>query len=106
MGFVVASDPDAMVASLHVAVPLAAAFVVMSFGVGWFVAAAVGPDRGDRFTLASEFATRNIPVATVVAVTLGGRVELAMFATTYLLTEIPLLMAAIWLFRVIPRQSG
>jgi hypothetical protein len=31
-----------------------------------------------------EFATRNIAVATAIALTLAGRVELAVFATAYL----------------------
>ena len=53
----------------------------------------------DRFTLATEFATRNLAVATAVAVTPAGRVEFASFAATYFLTEIPLMLCAIGIYR-------
>ena len=52
-----------------------------------------------RFTLATEFATRNMAVATAIALTLAGRVEFAVFATTYFLTEIPLMLCAIVVYR-------
>ena len=55
----------------------------------------VTADRRDRFTLAAEFGTRNVAVATAIAVTLLGRVEFARFATTYFLTELPLMLVAI-----------
>ena len=46
-----------------------------------------------------EFATRNLAVATAVAVTLAGRVEFARFAATYFLTEILLMLCAIGGYR-------
>ena len=58
-----------------------------------------GASPSDRFTLAAEFATRNIAVATASAVTLAGRVEFALFATTYFLTGAPLMVGAIIVFR-------
>ncbi len=78
---------------------LAASFVGLSFSLGWIVATAIGCDASDRFTLAAEFATRNVPVATAIAVTLLGRADFAVFATTYFLTEAPLLVTAVLLFR-------
>jgi ACR3 family arsenite efflux pump ArsB len=38
-------------------------------------------------------------VAAAIAVTLAGRVEFALFATTYFLTEAPLMLGAIIVFR-------
>ena len=67
---------------------------------GWAVGAMVTTDPRDRFTLAAEFGTRNVAVATATAVTLLGRVEFALFATTYFLTEVPLMLGAILIFRV------
>ena len=52
-----------------------------------------------QFALAAEFATRNMAVATAVAVSLVGRVEFATFATTYLLVETPILLAVVQFFR-------
>jgi ACR3 family arsenite efflux pump ArsB len=72
---------------------------------GWFVGGVTGAACPDRFTLATEFATRNIAVATAIAVTLAGHVEFALFATTYFLTEAPLMLGAVMLFRR-SRQSA
>ena len=95
----VADDPRALARDLPSTVPLAAAFVVGSFFIGWVVTAALGATRADRFTVATEFATRNVAVAMVIAVTLAGQVEFAFFAATYFLTEVPLMLGAIWWFR-------
>jgi hypothetical protein len=67
--------------------------------VGWWAAVIAASDVRDRFTLAAEFGTRNTGVATVIAVTVLGRVEFARFAATYFVTEIPLMLAAVWLYR-------
>jgi BASS family bile acid:Na+ symporter len=80
-------------------VSLAASFVVLSFLAGWLVARVVGCDARDQFTLAAEFATRNVAIATAIAVTILGRVDFAVFATTYFLTETPLLVLAVVVFR-------
>ncbi len=78
---------------------LAACFVALSFAVGWALAALLRAGARERFTLAMEFATRNVAVATAVAVTLLGRVEFAVFATSYFLTELPLALVAAAVFR-------
>jgi BASS family bile acid:Na+ symporter len=80
-------------------VSLAASFVVLSFLAGWLVARVVRCDARDQFTLAAEFATRNVAIATAIAVTILGRVDFAVFATTYFLTEAPLLVLAAVVFR-------
>ena len=96
---IVASDPVAFVNGLSDTVPLGATFVAASFFGGWLIGVASGASPADRFTLATEFATRNIAVATAIALTLAGRVEFALFATTYFLTEIPLMLCAIITYR-------
>ena len=96
---IVASDPVVFLHGLRDSVPLAATFVAASFLAGWLVGAATGASPPDRFTLATEFATRNMAVAAAIALTLAGRVEFAVFATTYFLTEIPLMLGAIVVYR-------
>jgi BASS family bile acid:Na+ symporter len=96
---IVASDPALFVHGLRSTVPLAATFVVASFFAGWLSGIVSGASQPDLFTLATEFATRNMAVATAIALTLAGRIEFALFATTYLLTEIPLLLCAIVVYR-------
>ena len=96
---IVASDPAMFVHGLRDTVPLAATFVAASFLAGWLSGTVSGGSPSDVFTLATEFATRNIAVATAIALTLAGRMEFALFATTYFLTEIPLMLCAIVVYR-------
>ena len=96
---IVLDDLAGFMAGLSTTVPLAAVFVVSSTAIGWMTAALTTEDARDRFTLATEFGTRNVAVATAIAVTVLGRVEFARFAATYFLTEVPLMLAAVALFR-------
>ncbi len=97
--FVTWVELDAFLSGLASTVPLSAAFVVVSFAIGWAAAVAGRADPKVRFTLAAEFATRNVAIATAVAVTLLQRVDFAVFATTYFLVELPLMLAAVAVFR-------
>ena len=45
------------------------------------------------------FAVRNVSLALAIAVTLLNRVEYAVFAVVYFLTEVPLLLAFVWAAR-------
>ena len=92
---IVLADVRGFLRALPFAVPLAAAFVASSFVVGGGIAHALGGDARDRATLAIEFATRNVAVATMIAVTILGRVDFATFASAYFLTELPLMTAAV-----------
>jgi BASS family bile acid:Na+ symporter len=103
--FVIVAQRDLFLAGLRSAVPMSAAFVVIAFAAGWLFASAARATRADRFTLAAEFATRNVAVATAIAVTMLGRVEFAVFATTYFLTELPLMLAAVAVHRTRDRRS-
>jgi ACR3 family arsenite efflux pump ArsB len=97
--FVVGADVQGFRDNLGTTVPLAAAFVIGSFTIGLMIAISAWASDRDAFTLASEFATRNVAIATAIAITLLGRVGFAVFATTYLLTEIPLMLLAVLVFR-------
>lgn len=96
---IILDDPRAFVGDLPSTVPLAAIFIACSAAAGWLTAAVITGDARDRFTLSAEFGTRNLGVAMAVAVTLLGRVEFARFAYTYFLTELPLMLVAIAVFR-------
>jgi bile acid:Na+ symporter, BASS family len=102
---IILDDPEAFISALPQTVPLAAVFVACSTAVGWMTAAAVTADRRDRFTLATEFGTRNLGVAMAIAVTLLERVEFARFAYIYFLTELPLMLVAIAVFRRQPSSA-
>lgn len=99
LGLVILADVRAFVGALPHAVPLAGMFVAASFLVGGGIGHILGGDRREQVTLAIEFATRNVAVATMIAVTVLGRVEFATFATAYFLTELPLMTATAFVIR-------
>jgi BASS family bile acid:Na+ symporter len=93
IALIVLDDVEAFVRTAPYAVPLAIAFILCGYAVGAAVAVAAGAERPDRIALATEFATRNVAVATMAAVTVAGRTEFAVFGTTYFLTEVPVMLA-------------
>jgi BASS family bile acid:Na+ symporter len=95
MAFVIVSDKQGFVEALRTTVPVAAAFIGVSMAMGWAAGLVVGASPADRFTLLTVFATRNLAIATAIAVTVLGRLEFAVFATTYYLTELPMMLVAI-----------
>ena len=102
---IIVADTRGFVAGLSAAVPLSAAFVAGSFVVGGGVGHVLGGDLRERIALAIEFATRNVAIATMLAVTLG-RIEFATFATTYFLTELPVMLTAAAVFRAMVARNG
>lgn len=100
---IISSEFGVFLSGLTRLVPLSAAFVALSFATGWLAATAGRASRQARFTLAAEFATRNVAVATAIAVTVLGRPEFAVFAATYFLTELPLMLGAACLYRALSR---
>jgi bile acid:Na+ symporter, BASS family len=104
--FVVVSQGTEFARYLALSVLLSASFIAASGLAGLVVGRFAARERADRFTLAVEFATRNVAIATAVAVTLAGRIEMAVFATTYFLTEVPIMLAAVTLYRRVTRLHG
>ena len=100
------SQAEQFRAQLVDTVPLAVVFVGVSMACGWGAGRLAGADREDKFTLAVEFSTRNVAVATAIAVVVLGQVWFAVFATTYFLIEIPLMLAAIAVHRLRRRESA
>ncbi|MEW5981785.1 MAG: hypothetical protein AB1806_05380 [Acidobacteriota bacterium] len=104
IAFVIWAEFRSFATTVRSAVPMSAVFVAASMAFGWTIGSILRVSPRDRFTLAVEFSTRNVAVATAVAVTLLGRVDFAVFATIYLLTEIPIMLVAIGAFRSASRD--
>jgi BASS family bile acid:Na+ symporter len=88
VAFVIVQETDRFREGMAQTVALAAGLVVLALAAGALVGLAVRAGSSDRFTLSVEFATRNVAVATVVAITLLGEVRFAVFATVYFLVEL------------------
>lgn len=99
LALIITSDLERFLAGLYDSVPLALTFIASSFGFGWLSTWVVAASPADRFTVAVEFATRNVGVASTIAVTLLGQPAFAFFGATYFLSEIPVMLLAVWLFR-------
>jgi predicted Na+-dependent transporter len=67
--------------------------------IGSSVATIVGLEAVDRFTMAIEFSVKNVGLAAIVAISVLGRPELAVFAGAYVLTGYPLAVVASLGFR-------
>jgi bile acid:Na+ symporter, BASS family len=102
---VILDDLPRFLDGLPTTVPLAATFVLCSMLAGWTVGRVIAAEYRDCFTLAAEFATRNVAVAIVLAVTLLHQLAFAAFATTYFLTEVLLLVPAAAAFRRLMPES-
>jgi bile acid:Na+ symporter, BASS family len=76
-----------------------ALFVLLALLIGLVLGWLVRLDAAGVMTMGLMFATRNVALATVIAVALLNKVEYAGFAVVYFLTEVPLLLAAIVVYR-------
>jgi predicted Na+-dependent transporter len=61
--------------------------------------------KGDGVTVGIGFAVRNVALAMAIAVTILNRIEYAVFAVVYFLTEVPLLLGAVTVYRMWRTQA-
>jgi BASS family bile acid:Na+ symporter len=79
--------------------------IVIMLTAGWAAGWACALGAKDRFALAMTFVVRNVGIATAVAVTILGRMEFAVFATAYFLNQVPIVVAAVVVFRLTHRNA-
>ena len=74
----------------------------MGYALGWLLRV----EAVERATLALVFPVRNLALAVTIAVTMLGRSEYAVFGAAYFVMQVPLLLLAvfIWRMRVRNRQ--
>jgi bile acid:Na+ symporter, BASS family len=75
------------------------AFVTAALLTGLVLARGLRLSAGDSITVGIVFAVRNVALASAIAVTLLNRIEFAVFAVIYFLTEVPLLLGAVGVYR-------
>ena len=100
LGFIIVQEAEHFVSALTDIAAAAAMLTVLAFGAGWAICWASGARATDRFTVGMVFVVRNVGIATAIAVTVLGRVEFAVFATAYFLAQVPILLAAVVVFRM------
>ena len=97
--YILIAQRERLVADWRQTALAAGLFILLSIlgglGLGW----ALRFPTGDVITIAIVCAVRNVGLATTIAVALLGRVEYAVFATVYFLTEVPLVLAMVAVYR-------
>ncbi len=106
LGFVIVQEAEQFASALTEIAAAAALLTVLAFGAGWATGWASAAGATDRFTMGMVFVVRNVGIATAIAVTVLGRVEFAVFATAYFLTQVPILLAAVLGFRYLRLGDG
>lgn len=105
LGFVVYDQRANFAGSIGTATVAAVLFTGLSMAAGFGTAWIVNLDVADRFTFLTEFSARNLAIATIVAVSVLGRLEFLVFATAFFLTQVPMMLLAIGVFRA-TRRGG
>jgi BASS family bile acid:Na+ symporter len=106
LGFIILQEAEQFARALTDIAAAVAWLTLLAFGAGWATAWTSGGPARDRFTVGMVFVVRNVGIATAVAVTVLGRVEFAVFATAYFLAQVPILLAAVVVFRCVWVASG
>jgi BASS family bile acid:Na+ symporter len=70
-------------AEARVALLASAVWTVLAMAIGWGCASVLGLSLADRVTFTIEFSARNVAVASIVAISGLGRLDLTYFSGTY-----------------------
>jgi bile acid:Na+ symporter, BASS family len=106
LGFVIVPEAGHFATEMGRIVLAVGALTGLALASGWGTGWTCGGSTTDRFTLAMVFAVRNVGLATAIAVTALGRVEFAVFAAAYFLAQVPILLAAVLVFRRLWGANG
>ena len=71
----------------------------VALAAGLVLARLLRLSKDDSVTIGIGFAVRNVALALAVAVTLLNRIDYAVFAAVYFITEVPLLLGAVGVYR-------
>jgi ACR3 family arsenite efflux pump ArsB len=106
LGFIIVQEAEQFASALADIAAAAAVLTALPFGAVWATGWASGAGATDRFTVGMVFVVRNVGIATAIAVTALGRVEFAVCATAYFLTQVPILLAAVLVFLCLRTGAG
>lgn len=97
--FIIINQAERLAAEWQHIVFASAVLVLVSLLLGLGASSLARLSANDTFTIGTAFAARNATLAMVIAITLLNHIEFATFATVYFLTEVPLLLGAIAIYR-------
>jgi BASS family bile acid:Na+ symporter len=97
--FILINQAERLAAEWQQIALASAALILASLLLGFGLSRLARLNASDAFTIGTAFAARNAGLAVVIAITLLNRIEFATFATVYFLTEVPLLLVAVAIYR-------
>ena len=97
--FVMIAQRDRLAADWQLTALAGAVFMAAAMATGLMFGRALRLKADDSMTAGIIFAVRNVGLASAIAITLLNRVEYAVFAVVYFLTEVPILLAAVAAYR-------
>jgi BASS family bile acid:Na+ symporter len=97
--FIIINQAERLAAEWPQIALASAVLILVSLLLGCGVSRLARLGASDTFTIGTAFAARNASLAVVIAITLLNRIEFATFATVYFLTEVPLLLGAVAIYR-------
>lgn len=89
-------ERQAVIAMFDEAVTVIVAFTLLALLAGWTTARALRMDRPDRAVVAVEFATRNMGISALLALTTLQQPEFAAFGALCLLFQSPILLLGVF----------
>ena len=99
VGIAVGDDPELTISGFRRALVAAALWTAAGMAIGYGVASLLRLPPGDRFTFLIEFSTRNIAIATIVAISGLDSIELTFFSGAYIAVGYPMAVTAVLLRR-------
>jgi bile acid:Na+ symporter, BASS family len=97
--FVMITQRDRLAADWQLTTVAGAVFMAVAMATGLMFGRVLRLKADDSMTAGIIFAVRNVGLASAIAITLLNRVEYAVFAVVYFLTEVPILLAAVAAYR-------
>jgi BASS family bile acid:Na+ symporter len=95
LGYVMFNQRDRLAADWQHTAAAAAAFMMLALLAGLAVGRTLRLPAGEGVTVGILFAVRNVALASAIAITLLHRIEYAVFAAVYFVTEVPLLLGVV-----------
>jgi BASS family bile acid:Na+ symporter len=105
LAYIMVTQHERLAAEWRQTAVAAAVFMALALLAGLAFGRLLRFSKGDGITLGIGFAVRNVALAMAIAVTILNRIEYAVFAVVYFLSEVPLLLGAVAVYRMWRTQA-
>lgn len=99
LAYIMVTQHERLAAEWQQTAVAAAAFMALALLAGLAFGRLLRLSKEDGVTVGIGFAVRNVALAMAIAVTILNRIEYAVFAVVYFLTEVPLMLGAVAVYR-------